>query len=227
MKKQRGFGFIHILLILLFVGISAVIWKSQQRQVTEQAKNKKNQEVAQKITEAASEQQHIAEINILIEESRRKTLELQRRVYTSIKKEPEIPDQSDMTSKFLPYLTWKATPIDMTKAEIKELANEVRIFIAKSLKDSDSAKFSDMRIFKAIHSDGEFTFICGKVNAKNSYGGYVGFQDYIAYRRESKIIEGGIGDNGFLTTIRSDGKWWSYDGDDMCLTYGFPIKEDE
>lgn len=46
------------------------------------------------------------------------------------------------------------------------------------LKDSDSAKFKDVRISK----DGT---TCGLVNAKNSYGAYSGFEPFLAMKLSS------------------------------------------
>ena len=44
------------------------------------------------------------------------------------------------------------------------------------LKDADSAEFRD--VFISFYSDSPVT--CGQVNAKNSFGGYAGFKDFIA-----------------------------------------------
>lgn len=41
----------------------------------------------------------------------------------------------------------------------------------EQLKDPDSAKFSSV---KAVVDDDQALYVCGLVNAKNSYGGYTG-----------------------------------------------------
>lgn len=46
----------------------------------------------------------------------------------------------------------------------------------KGLKDPDSAKFQKLRI--ADFEGGKV--VCGEINAKNSYGGYVGYKPFIA-----------------------------------------------
>jgi hypothetical protein len=225
MNKQRGVGILHILLIIVIAIIGAGIWKSQHRKASPGVAVQQPQGKAElKSNEFTLEQQRLAEINLKVEASHEQELEIQRRVYQSLNKEPPVADQSDMMSKSLPYLAWKAIPIGMSRAEIQEFSKAATKFIISSLKDPDSAKFSDTKILKASHSDGGFTFICGRVNAKNSFGGYTGFQDFVVYRSESNMIEGGLGDKGSLAVVRSEGKWWSYDGDDMCLTYGFPIE---
>jgi len=48
--------------------------------------------------------------------------------------------------------------------------------VRDQLKDPDSAKFSDL---KASITDNNAVSVCGFVNAKNSYGGYVGKQPFI------------------------------------------------
>lgn len=60
----------------------------------------------------------------------------------------------------------KATPADI--AAIKAAMED-------RLKDADSAKIKDVRIAK----DGT---TCGRVNAKNSYGAYGGFEPFIAMK---------------------------------------------
>lgn len=56
-------------------------------------------------------------------------------------------------------------------------ANQIESFVGQRLKDSDSAKFSNIR----WHHDPTFAMACGTVNAKNSYGAYEGPQDFIKY----------------------------------------------
>jgi hypothetical protein len=48
--------------------------------------------------------------------------------------------------------------------------------IANKLKDPSSAQFRNVRLVKYL--DGEV--ICGEINGKNSYGGYVGYSDFVA-----------------------------------------------
>lgn len=57
-----------------------------------------------------------------------------------------------------------------TSAELKAISMQV----ADRLKDPDSAKLTDVRV-----SSGEFRYVCGMVNAKNSYGGYTGKKPFM------------------------------------------------
>jgi|LGVE01.1.fsa_nt_gb hypothetical protein len=57
------------------------------------------------------------------------------------------------------------------------------------LKDAESAKFKELDMFNG-------RIICGKVNAKNSYGGYSGYQMFI-----------GNGTIGFLESDMKYSEW--------------------
>lgn len=43
--------------------------------------------------------------------------------------------------------------------------------VAELMKDPASVQFRSVK----LHRVGEIRFVCGEVNAKNSYGGYVGY----------------------------------------------------
>ncbi|MCU4119340.1 hypothetical protein [Variovorax sp. N23] len=53
----------------------------------------------------------------------------------------------------------------------------LRDAMSAGLKDSDSAKFKDFKM-KASGDQGSLWLICGQVNAKNAFGGYVGFAPF-------------------------------------------------
>ena len=48
--------------------------------------------------------------------------------------------------------------------------------VKRSLKDPDSAKFDGVKVVSAPNGK----VLCGFVNGKNSYGGYVGFKRFVA-----------------------------------------------
>lgn len=48
--------------------------------------------------------------------------------------------------------------------------------VKRTLKDPASARFQNLRV--QTHPEGKI--VCGEVNAKNSFGGYVGFRQFIA-----------------------------------------------
>ena len=57
----------------------------------------------------------------------------------------------------------------------EKFAEQVQADVRHSLKDPDSAQFEDIKAFA------KEKVACGKVNAKNSYGGYVGMDDFSYY----------------------------------------------
>lgn len=60
----------------------------------------------------------------------------------------------------------------LTSAEVQAVQDGVR----SRLKDPLSAQFSDF--ISAGGTQGGVIYVCGKVNAKNSFGGYTGFQRF-------------------------------------------------
>jgi hypothetical protein len=58
--------------------------------------------------------------------------------------------------------------------------------ISDDLKDPETVKFR-----KLVISDGQVPKLCGELNAKNSYGAYIGFQKFIVTEKgEVKVIQG-------------------------------------
>lgn len=78
-----------------------------------------------------------------------------------------------------------------TKAELKVITAS----IANRLKDPDSIKISDIRV--------KDDYVCGMVNAKNSYGGYVGKKPFIGVLISQGKLFGvvGIGDIDSEATV--------------------------
>lgn len=63
----------------------------------------------------------------------------------------------------------------LTKKD-KHFINTQLTILKRNLKDTDSAKFRD--VFLSRDSKGT-VWVCGKINAKNSYGGYSGFERFM------------------------------------------------
>lgn len=87
-----------------------------------------------------------------------------------------------------------------------EVLRKVQSLVSYEMKDPDSAKFRNLRFVKY----NEKTVVCGEVNAKNSYGGYVGFENFIAGQTqwrlsresEEKTAAGSADSAGFRTYCR-------------------------
>jgi hypothetical protein len=65
----------------------------------------------------------------------------------------------------------------------KQLFGQARQAVLANLKDPDSAKFgTKLERRQAATRDGRpYEFVCGEVNAKNSFGGYTGAQMFLWY----------------------------------------------
>lgn len=68
-----------------------------------------------------------------------------------------------------------------TEAQIVAAAQET---VADSLKDPESARFRGV----AIKTYNGNRIVCGEVNAKNSYGGYVGYEPFVAGFTSSTLL---------------------------------------
>ena len=60
--------------------------------------------------------------------------------------------------------------------EDKKFLEKVKSAVSKRLKDPYSAQFEDFRVIK---SNG-IRMVCGRVNAKNEFGGYTGSKPFVA-----------------------------------------------
>ncbi|WP_386339423.1 hypothetical protein O4D10_19510 [Xanthomonas citri pv. citri] len=58
--------------------------------------------------------------------------------------------------------------------------------VRRELKDPDSAQFKDVR---ANYTEEFGVVACGRVNAKNEFGGYIGFRRFVSSGK-SVILEG-------------------------------------
>lgn len=79
------------------------------------------------------------------------------------------------------------------------------------LKDSESARFRRLEIFKDKDADTLYV-ICGEVNAKNSYGAYSGYTPFMGFRatqtngKVSYMILGVSEASGMVCQQKKDGK---------------------
>ena len=90
---------------------------------------------------------------------------------------------------------------DTSEVEIVELSDTqfstVKSAVRQNMKDPDSAQFGRYVAFRTTDSEGEQTdYVCGYVNGKNSFGGYVGMTPYIALGADGTFISA-VGPNEF------------------------------
>ena len=71
-------------------------------------------------------------------------------------------------------------------------ANQIRVVIEKgksavsyAMKDPESTKFREITVHKK--SSGPY-MVCGQINAKNSYGGYIGYQGFMVSVGSGKAV---------------------------------------
>jgi len=63
-------------------------------------------------------------------------------------------------------------PVKLSKAQVEQ----VKRTVGRDYLDPDSIKFRDIRAADVIKSSGKVVRrVCGEVNGKNAYGGYVGY----------------------------------------------------
>jgi hypothetical protein len=103
----------------------------------------------------------------------------------------------------MPDVVVNMTTRDLSPAEKTMLAHS----LSDTLKDPDSAKFEWVPVKYVLGSHG--TDYCGRLNAKNSYGGYTGFTTFHA------IIN--LDDKGQYSTGRID----SEDATEKCARTGY------
>ena len=94
-----------------------------------------------------------------------------------------------------------AVSVEVTQSMIDESIERV----LPLLRDPYSARFSD---WKAIYSEGTGHLdICGKVNAKNAYGGYSGAAWFVVSESPSKVLlydnsaSGATASNGIIKVL--------------------------
>jgi len=71
--------------------------------------------------------------------------------------------------------------VDLPAAQAQDIAKAAMALAREQLKDPDSAKFADVRVLNFTAQGTTITMTCGTVNAKNSYGGYVGAKPFWVY----------------------------------------------
>lgn len=74
------------------------------------------------------------------------------------------------------------------KALINANVERIKSALTKTLKDPSSAQFKNMVAYGSPNSV-IVTFLCGEVNAKNSYGGYIGFRRFFTIGEHTSEIE--------------------------------------
>ena len=68
-----------------------------------------------------------------------------------------------------------------TSVSDKQIIDDAKGMVSASLKDPDSATFKNVKVYRVKNKNTgnvNVSAVCGEVNAKNSYGGYVGYSNF-------------------------------------------------
>ncbi|WP_243077748.1 hypothetical protein [Pantoea sp. MQR6] len=87
------------------------------------------------------------------------------------------------------FIVLTALSLSACKPSEKDMIALGQDTVRETLKDPDSAKFES---FFRESSDGE-GYVCGTINAKNSYGGYTGRSNFYVY---IKVVDKKIKEHG-------------------------------
>lgn len=78
---------------------------------------------------------------------------------------------------------------DQTGNEVEQAAQRAKEAVAAQLRDPESARFRSVAIYQRIDRHGQsHTIVCGEVNGKNVYGGYVGYTEFYVIDKTPKIL---------------------------------------
>lgn len=123
--------------------------------------------------------------------------------------EAHIPYTINPTSGWAPTLgarppSSSLTPIERPEEAILRPATisgaDAQLAIAKKFRDPSSVQFGELRLLE--RADGRVV-VCGNVNAKNGYGGYVGFHPFMAVVGPGNYVDGPLVAN-FSNSIVND-----------------------
>jgi hypothetical protein len=85
-----------------------------------------------------------------------------------------------MTMRFFKAALGVAMVVAIGAAAGADNLGAARAAVSATLKDAGSAQFKNVRARNVTNLRGEpMAVVCGEVNAKNSFGGYVGFAPWI------------------------------------------------
>lgn len=82
--------------------------------------------------------------------------------------------------------------VDDSTASVGDvMLKELAAAISDNLADPGSGQLRGLRMFKPVGAD--YEAVCGEINAKNSYGGYVGFAPFQYMPPYKRLIMNGAG----------------------------------
>ena len=83
---------------------------------------------------------------------------------------------------------WKPTWTPEDSKQVLILARQARSLFSDNLNDYSSARFRDSHGAWSSNKAGRHSYlICGKMNSKNGFGGYTGWQDFVVVQMQGQI----------------------------------------
>lgn len=73
-------------------------------------------------------------------------------------------------------------------ANYSAIVKQAKMLAAKDLRDPDSARFRNLGVYRWTTGKGGIA-VCGDINGKNSFGGYVGYRGFVVYGGVAVIEE--------------------------------------
>lgn len=113
-----------------------------------------------------------------------------------------------MTKKGIAFLLLASVTAFTAHAQHAEFVATAKAQLVRGLKDPASAQFRDLYVSRSS-TDG--LTLCGEVNAKNSYGGYVGFNRFFSSGGGFVQIEsasGPLGASGLTVNAETMAAMW-------------------
>lgn len=77
---------------------------------------------------------------------------------------------------------------DNERAALLAKVDEFKASLTKGFKDPSSAQYRNVVAY-GIPGRGMISFMCGEINARNSYGAYVGYRRFLMIGIETSVIE--------------------------------------
>lgn len=106
--------------------------------------------------------------------------ERERRVRKGVEKAERLAAEAKQRAKDEVLKIERVAPPEKPSAvELTKFAVLSKYKIEERLKDPDSAVFRNVSVYRHPKSDGGYVF-CGEVNAKNGFGGMVGYERFVA-----------------------------------------------
>lgn len=81
---------------------------------------------------------------------------------------------------------WYISALIFALTSCSDPTSDAKKAVLAHLKDPSSVQWQDVR-YKVMGTNPQVTYVCGAFNAKNSFGAYVGFKQFVYYQGTLEI----------------------------------------